>query len=102
MDKVFIYHEGKPTEVVTGALSTRLQYNMVISSILLTLVDKCPDLRFQQILVNADIWQSTDPFYEESKQTLEKLLESNFVKEYFIKSKEGNVVDINEFKNTNR
>jgi len=62
----------------------RKLYNTVIVEKLKELVDKYPDLRFGQILVNADIIKlirpfAMDPYYEESEVTWERMKNNKFV-----------------------
>ena len=70
-------------------MNSRLQYNRDILVILSDLVEKCPDLRFGQILFNAGIIDHInsengpiirDPFYEESSDTLKRIEKQDFVK----------------------
>ena len=71
----------------------RQKYNKLILETLSKLVDKYPDLRFGQILVDCDIirYESSilcdgqredilviDPFYEESKITWKRMLLNKF------------------------
>lgn len=71
----------------------RQKYNKLILETLSKLVEKHPDLRFGQILVNCDIIKYEpsvlcdgqredilviDPFYEESKITWKRMLLSKF------------------------
>lgn len=74
----------------------RQKYNKLILETLSKLVDKYPDLRFGQLLVNTDILKISenfigesndnkrrnyiidDPFYEESKITWERMLLNKF------------------------
>ena len=74
----------------------RKKYNKLILETLSKLVDKYPDLRFGQLLVNTDILKISenfigesndgkqrnyiveDPFYEESKVTWERMLLNKF------------------------
>ena len=71
----------------------RQKYNKLILERLSKLVDKYPDLRFGQILVNCDIIKYepsvlcdgqredilvVDPFYEESEITWERMLLNKF------------------------
>ena len=67
----------------------RLQCNRNILVILADLVEKCPDLRFGQILFNAKVIDHInsengpiikDPFYEESCNTLKRIESQDFVK----------------------
>ena len=66
----------------------RQKYNRLILEKLSDLVDKYPDLRFGQILANAEIitykndydeMVVEDPFNEESKITWERMLHNRFV-----------------------
>jgi hypothetical protein len=71
----------------------RQKYNKLILEILSKLVDKYPDLRFGQILANAEIitykndydeMVVKDPFNEESQITWERMLLNKFAfKELF-------------------
>lgn len=65
----------------------RLEYNRAILETLTELVEKHPDLRFGQILVDCEIIKvipsdkqllAEDPFYEESKTTWERMLMNKF------------------------
>ena len=65
----------------------RQKYNKLILETLSKLVEKYPDLRFGQILVNAEIvtykndYDETvpiDPFYEESEITWKRMLLNKF------------------------
>ena len=70
-------------------LAERLKYNRQIINKLSEIIEKHPYLRFGQILVDTNIIElipdrphgdsmvGIDPFYEESKITLEKILKSN-------------------------
>jgi hypothetical protein len=76
----------------------RKQANRAILLELYNLIEKYPDLRFGQILVNCDIIQEEevllegerqnvlvgiDPFYEESEDTLNRMMKSRIIsKEY--------------------
>ena len=73
---------------------SRKLYNTAIVEKLKELVNKYPDLRFGQILVNADIIQiipnesgipiAQDPFYEEPEITWERVKNNKFAfKEIF-------------------
>ena len=68
----------------------RQKYNKLILETLSKLVDKYPDLRFGQLLVDCNIIEQhfskeygepiyvKDPFYEESKKTWERMLMNKF------------------------
>ena len=65
----------------------RQKYNKLILETLSKLVDKYPDLRFGQILANAEViiykndYDETvpvDPFYEESEITWKRMLLNKF------------------------
>ena len=67
----------------------RQKYNKLILETLSKLIDKYPDLRFGQILVNADIIElvpdynnsamvALDPFNEESEITWKRMLSNKF------------------------
>lgn len=66
---------------------SRKLYNVAIVEKLKELVNKYPDMRFGQILVNCDILQfipsdkqllAKDPFYEEPEITWERVKNSKF------------------------
>ena len=74
----------------------RQKYNKLILETLSKLVEKYPDWRFGQILVNIGVIQyekdvlidgqredllTIDPFYEESKLTWERMFNSKFFKD---------------------
>ena len=71
---------------------TRKQANRAILLELYNLIEKYPDLRFGQILVDCDIIgyditdngvEVIDPFYEESELTLNRMMKSKIIsKEY--------------------
>lgn len=70
-------------------MNERLQYNRDILVILSDLIEKCPDLRFGQILFNAGVIDHIngengpiikDPFYEESLDTLKRIKNQDFVR----------------------
>jgi len=65
----------------------RQKYNKLILEVLSKLVDKYPDLRFGQILANAEVitykndydeMVVEDPFNEESKTTWERIILNKF------------------------
>ena len=58
----------------------RLFYNKQIITILEKIIEKCPQLRWHQILQNCGIEENSDLFYEESCTTYNKLKRSEFVK----------------------
>lgn len=71
---------------------SRYHYNVCILSKLADLIEKCPYLRFGQILFNSTIITSSsedldgrpiidDPFYEESEITWNRLKNNKFVNE---------------------
>ena len=65
---------------------TRLEYNREIINKLSELIEKYPDCRFGQLLINVEIVKGTtdnngqffvlDPFYDESRDILDRLLKS--------------------------
>ena len=71
----------------------RQKYNRLIIETLSKLVEKHPDLRFGQLLANAEVitykndYDETvpiDPFYEESETTWNRLLNNKFAfKEHY-------------------
>lgn len=69
-------------------MKNRKLYNKAIVDKLQELVEKYPDLRFGQILINAKIVQGVttskgfkcqDPFFEEPKDTWERMINNKFV-----------------------
>ena len=69
-------------------MKNRKLYNRAIVDKLRELVEKYPDLRFGQILINAKIVQGIatskgfkcqDPFFEESKDIWERMVNNKFV-----------------------
>jgi len=65
----------------------RQKYNKLILETLSKLIDKYPDLRFGQILANAEVITykndydevvPVDPFYEESETTWKRMLLNKF------------------------
>jgi hypothetical protein len=56
---------------------SRIDDNKKLLKIVEDYVNKCPNMRFIQILWALNIVDSTDRFYEESKTTLEKALEKH-------------------------
>ena len=55
---------------------TRKEYKKKIEEKLNTLIDRYPDQRFGQLISNYVLDLSYDPFFEESKQTYERISES--------------------------
>ena len=106
MDKIFI---SKKDDLVTyinmSAVNTRKAFNRVILLIIDNVIELCPDWRFNQLLLN--IGATTKPedlFYEESKATLERILQDNLVSQYFKKyeKEKAEVLDFNEYKNNKK
>lgn len=66
---------------ITEKIRNRYDANLKIVSIINDLVSKHPDWRFQQILQNVDISSrdGEDLFYEESVDTLNKILKNPIV-----------------------
>ena len=71
---------------------SRKQANRAILLELYNLIEKYPDLRFGQILVDCDIIgyditdngvEVIDPFYEESELTLNRMMKSKIVSEEY-------------------
>jgi len=95
----FVQGEDGITYIDMSKLHTRLQFNRVVLVIISFLVDKYHGWRFQQILSNAGITSTEDLFFEESKETLEKLLSNNLVQQDFKKyERKAEVVSIDDFK----
>ena len=75
----------------------RMDYNTEIINIISDAVNKYPDMRFGQILVNLNIIQyegntyddvliTKDPFNVESKKMLQNIKNSNLFKKIYIKN----------------
>ena len=71
---------------------SRKQANRAILLELYNLIEKYPDLRFGQILIDCDIIgyditdngvEVIDPFYEESELTLNRMMKSKIVSEEY-------------------
>lgn len=105
MDKIFI---SKKDDLVTyinmSAVNTRKAFNRVILLIIDNVIELCPDWRFNQLLLNIGATKPEDLFYEESKATLERILQDNLVSQYFKKyeKEKAEVLDFNEYKNNKK
>ena len=105
MDKMFI---SKKDDLVTyinmSAVNTRKAFNRVILLIIDNVIELCPDWRFNQLLLNIGATKPEDLFYEESKATLERILQDNLVSQYFKKyeKEKAEVLDFNEYKNNKK
>lgn len=99
---VFIKGKDGVTYINKSILTTKLHYNKVIITILTELVEKYPEWRFQQLLVNVGISTLEDVFYEESVRTLDLMLRNTTVTKYFRlykpEVKKADVVNFNDFK----
>lgn len=105
MKEVFINKEGDPvTYIDMSAVNTRKAANRVILLIIDNVIEMCPDWRFNQILLNIGATKPEDLFYEESKATLERVLQDEVVNRYFKKyeKEKAEVLDFNEFKNSKK
>lgn len=105
MKEVFINKEGDPvTYINMSAVNTRKAANRVILLIIDNVIEMCPDLRFNQLLLNIGATKPEDLFYEESKATLERVLQDEVVNRYFKKyeKEKAEVLDFNEFKNSKK
>ena len=102
MNEIFINKKDDPvTYVNMSAVNTRKAANRVILLIIDHVIELCPDWRFNQLLLNIGVTKPEDLFYEESKATLERVLQDEVVNRYFKKHKKekAEVLDFNEYKN---
>lgn len=105
MQKVFINKEGEQvTYINMEAVTSRKIANRVILLIIDNVIEMCPDWRFNQLLQNINITKrDEDLFYEESKTTLEHVLQDKLVNKYFQKyEKKVEVVNFNEYKGSHK
>lgn len=105
MDKIFISKKGDlVTYINMSAVNTRKAFNRVILLIINNVIEFCPDWRFNQLLLNIGATKPEDLFYEESKATLERILQDNLVSQYFKKyeKEKAKVLDFNEYKNNKK
>ena len=105
MKEVFINKEGDPvTYIDMSAVNTRKAANRIILLIIDNVIEMCPDWRFNQLLLNIGATKPEDLFYEESKATLERVLQDEVVNRYFKKyeKEKAEVLDFNEFKNSKK
>ena len=105
MQKVFINKEGEQvTYINMEAVTSRKIANRVILLIIDNVIKMCPDWRFNQLLQNINITKrDEDLFYEESKTTLEHVLQDKLVNKYFQKyEKKVEVVNFNEYKGSHK
>ena len=102
MNEIFINKKDDPvTYVNMNAVNTRKAANRVILLIIDHVIEMCPDWRFNQLLLNIGATKPEDLFYEESKATLERVLQDEVVNRYFKKyeKEKAEVLDFNEYKN---
>ena len=102
MNQIFINKKDDPvTYVNMNAVNTRKAANRVILLIIDHVIEMCPDWRFNQLLLNIGATKPEDLFYEESKATLERVLQDEVVNRYFKKyeKEKAEVLDFNEYKN---
>ena len=105
MQKVLINKEGEQvTYINMEAVTSRKIANRVILLIIDNVIEVCPDWRFNQLLQNINITKrDEDLFYEESKTTLEHVLQDKLVNKYFQKyEKKVEVVNFNEYKGSHK
>ena len=105
MQEVFINKEGEQvTYINMEAVTSRKIANRVILLIIDNVIEMCPDWRFNQLLQNINITKrDEDLFYEESKTTLEHVLQDKLVNKYFQKyEKKVEVVNFNEYKGSHK
>ena len=105
MNEIFINKKDDPiTYVNMSTINTRKAANRVILFIIDNIIELCPDLRFNQLLLNIGATKPEDLFYEESKATLERILQDNLTSRYFKKyeKEKVEVLDFNEYKNNKK
>ena len=105
MNEIFINKKDDPiTYVNMSAVNTRKAANRVILLIIDHVIEMCPDWRFNQLLLNIGATKLEDLFYEESKATLERVLQDEVVNRYFKKheKEKAEVLDFNEYKNNKK
>ena len=105
MNEIFINKKDDPvTYVDMSAVNTRKAANRVILLIIDHVIELCPDWRFNQLLLNIGATKPEDLFYEESKATLERVLQDEVVNRYFKKyeKEKAEVLDFNEYKNNKK
>lgn len=105
MQKVFINKEGdQVTYINMEAVTSRKIANRVILLIIDNVIEMCDDWRFNQLLQNINITKrDEDLFYEESKTTLEHVLQDKLVNKYFQKyEKKAEVVNFDEYKGSHK
>ena len=105
MQEVFINKEGEQvTYINMEAVTSRKIANRVILLIIDNVIEVCDDWRFNQLLQNINITKrDEDLFYEESKTTLEHVLQDKLVNKYFQKyEKKVEVVNFNEYKGSHK
>ena len=105
MQKVFINKEGEQvTYINMEAVTSRKIANRVILLIIDNVIEMCDDWRFNQLLQNINITKrDEDLFYEESKTTLEHVLQDKLVNKYFQKyEKKVEVVNFDEYKGSHK
>ena len=102
MKEIFINKKDDPvTYINMSAVNTRKAAKRVILLIIDHVIEMCPDWRFNQLLLNIGATKPEDLFYEESKATLERVLQDEVVNRYFKKheKEKAEVLDFNEYKN---
>ena len=97
---IFTFENGY-TYVDLTKIRTREQANRVILVILDKLISEFPEWRFQQLLWNINMSDTTDKFHEESKTTLETLLNDRIVSKFFKVKPPVHVVEKAEILNFN-
>lgn len=105
MNDIFINKKDDPvTYVDMSVVNTRETANRVILLIIGTIIELYPDLRFNQLLLNIGATKPEDLFYEESKATLERILQDNLASRYFKKyeKEKAEVLNFNEYKNNKK
>lgn len=105
MNEIFINKKDDPiTYINMSAVNTRKAANRVILLIIDHVIELCPDWRFNQLLLNIGATKPEDLFYEESRATLERVLQDEVVNRYFKKyeKEKAEVLDFNEYKNNKK
>ena len=105
MNEIFINKKDDPvTYVNMSAVNTRKAANRAILVIIDHIINLCADWRFNQLLLNIGATKPEDLFYEESKATLERILQDEAVNRYFKKyeKEKAEVLNFNEYKNNKK
>lgn len=103
-DNVLINVKDDPvTYINMEAVTTRRIANRVIILIIDDMSEVYPDWRFNQLLLNIGATKPEDLFYEESRATLERVLQDPVVAQWYKKyENKAEVVNFNEYKGSHK